>query len=726
MTDEKKPTPQIEPSVWDYFMSKIQFWKKEEEFEQFSGPETPDDNITEQKQAINEEPHPRGKKLEISAFPWLTLAAILLAFIAQLTLQPSLSRSFVPGVLLYGIALVCLFAAYARKEWRLPIQKPEDENPISTTFRWDYLLISIVLAIFAFLLFGSGEFGFLNTSLWVLSLVFVFLAFWRRKSEKRHILRKLIHFIKKKEWGIRVSRYALIVLAVIAVILFFNFHRLDSVPPEMLSDQAEKLMDINDVLHGYYPIYFPRNTGREVIHFYLTAAYMGILNLEVSFLNLKTVAVFANLVTLLFIYLLGKEVGNKWVGLFAALFAGMAYWPLVFTRLALRIPYYPLFVAPVMYFMVRGLRRRNVNDILWTGLFLGLGLHGYTPFRIVPIFVVIGMVIFWLHQNPRKRWVESFFALTLIAFVSLIVFIPLLRYWLVNPELFSYRAFSRLTTIETAFPAPPLVIFFQNFWKASVMFFWDNGSIWAHSVPGHPALEIVSAAFYFLGIVSLILRYINKRDWRDLYVLVSIPMLLMPSILSLAFPGENPSLNRTAGAVVPVFVVVGLAVESAIRTLWQRLRGWFGKSILIVFVLLIVLWSAVNNYDLVFDQYFEIYQRSSWNTSEIGRIAEMFIETTGSPETTYVVGYPHWVDSRLVAINAGFPGMDFAIFTEQISDTVNDPRAKMFFINVNDGEDMQVLLETYTNGILQQYDSKVENKDFMIFFVPPSQGAPAP
>jgi hypothetical protein len=38
---------------------------------------------------------------------------------------------------------------------------------------------------------------------------------------------------------------------------------------------------------------------------------------------------------------------------------------------------------------------------------------------------------------------------------------------------------------------------------------------------------------------------------------------------------------------------------------------------------------------------------------------------------------------------------------------------------------MQILLETYPNGILQQYDSKVENKDFMIFFVPPLAGAGA-
>jgi len=724
MTDEKKPIPQTEPSVWDYFISKIQFWKKGEEIDGAPKPDTPEEIITEQKETFSDEPKQEGSFLEVSSFPWLTLAAIVLALIAQLSLQPSPTRSFIPGLLLYGIALICLFAAHACEEWHLPQLRLEDENVINMTFRWDYLLISMMLAIFAFLLFGSGKFGFLNTSLCVLSLVFVFHAFWQRQNEKGSYLRNLFHLVKKKEWGIRISRYALIVLAVIAVILFFNFHRLDSVPPEMLSDQAEKLMDINDVLHGYFPIYFPRNTGREVIQFYLTAAYMAIFNLEVSFLNLKTVAVFANMVTLLFIYLLGKEVGNKWVGLVAVLFAGTAYWPLVFTRLALRIPYYPLFVAPVMYFMVRGLRRRNINDILWTGLFLGLGLHGYTPFRIVPIFVVFAIIIFLLHKNPRKRWMQSLFVLMLIAFVSLIVFIPLLRYWLANPELFSYRAFSRLTTIETEFPAPPLVIFFQNFWKASVMFFWDNGTIWAHSVPGHPALEVVSAAFYFLGIMSLIIRYFHKRDWRDLYLLVSIPMLLMPSILSLAFPGENPSLNRTAGAVVPVFVVIGLAMESTIRTFWQRMRGWLGKGLLIIVILLIVFWSATNNYDLVFNQYFTIYQQSSWNTSEIGRIAELFIDTLGSTETTYVVGYPHWVDSRLVAINAGHPGMDFAIFTEQIPDTAEDPGAKMFFLNVNDGENMQLLLEIYPNGILQQHESKVENKDFMIFFVPPSQGVP--
>lgn len=698
MPDQKKPM-NTEPSVWDHFVSKLRFWAKD-----------------------YQEPEGDAKVPTGVNFPWLTLAALVLALIAQLTLEPSPGRSPWPGLILYSGAAACLVTAIIQKEWRLAPHRLEVLSPMQPRFRVEFLLAGILLALLAFMLFGNGVFDLLNIFVWVLSLTCVFLAFWEHKEEKSFAFKAFWQRIWKKGINIQITRWTLIVLAAIAVILFFNFYRLDSVPPEMVSDQAEKLQDINNILHSHTPVYFPRNTGREPIHFYLTAAYMALFNLDVSFLNLKAVAVFANLLTLFFIYLLGKEFGNKWVGLGAAVFAGIAYWPLLFTRLALRIPYYPLFVAPVLYFMLRGLRHQQVNDILWAGLFLGLGLHGYTPYRIVPIFVVVGMIIYVLHKPGKKRWLTSLFVLILIAFVSLIIFIPLLRYWLSNPDLFAYRAFSRLTGMEVGFQQHPLIIFVQNFWKASVMFFWDNGVIWAHSIPGRPALEIVSGALYFLGIIGLLIRYIRRRNWMDLFLLASIPMLLMPSILSLAYPGENPSLNRTAGAVVPVFIVVGSALEAALRTFRVRLKGWIGKAVVILILAGLLIWSGGNNFNLVFNQYYQIYRASSWNTSEIGQVAKFFIQSLGSTESTYVVGYPHWIDSRLVAINAGAPGKDFAIFPEGIPETAKNPSPKLFFLNVNDGESMQLLLETFEDGILTQYDSKVPDKDFMIFFVPPAQG----
>jgi 4-amino-4-deoxy-L-arabinose transferase-like glycosyltransferase len=701
MTDQ--PGPPTETSVWDLFVVKLRFWLRAQ----------PTEKQPEHNQL------PIGKK----AFPWISLGAVVLAIIAQLSFEPSPGRTTWPGIVLYAGSLGCLIAAIFRGEWRLvDLKKPTAES-LSTQIQIEFLFSSFFLGILAFLLFGNGRFGLLNTLVWVLAIIFFFLAFWQFSGIRPFKIKAMWQGLMSDSLRIQVTRWTLIVLAVMAVILFFNFARLDSVPPEMVSDQAEKLMDVNDILHGQFPVYFTRNTGREVLHFYLSAAFMRIFNLPVSFLNLKIVAVFANLLTLFFIYLLGKELGDRWVGLAAALFAGMAYWPLLFTRLALRIPYYPLFVAPVMYFMVRGLRQQKIQDVLWAGLFLGLGLHGYTPYRIVPILVVLGILIYALHISGKGKWLRAVYVLLLIAFVSLLVFIPLLRYWLLNPDLFAYRAFSRLTGMEVGFQNSPMVIFTQNFWKASVMFFWDNGVIWAHSIPRRPALEVVSGAFYFLGIASLLTRYFRKRDWRDLFLLVSIPLLMMPSILSLAYPGENPSLNRTAGAVVPVFLVIGFAFVAFIRLLKRYVRGNVGQAALVLIVILLLVWSGANNYDLVFNQYYSIYRASSWNTSEIGRVAALFIETLGEPETTYVVGYPHWVDSRLVAINSGHPGLDFAIFPQQIADTRDDMRSKMFFLSVQDAENIEMLQQTFPTGVLWQYDSEVENKDFMIFFVPSSQGA---
>ena len=704
MSEPQEPAPLTEPSVWDLFVAKLRFW----------------DRVPAPEKASEPDPAPENERR--SRFPWLTLAALAAALVAQLTLEPSPVRTPWPGLVLYAVALGCLVGAILRQEWQLPALKPDADQPLAITFRAQYLLVGVVLALLAFVLFGSGTLGLGNGMLWVLAVVFVILAFWQPKPSPRPTLKARWDQFAAQGWQVKITRWTLIVLAAIAVILFFNFHRLESVPPEMVSDHAETLLDVNDVMNGLRPTYFPRNTGREMIHYYLTAAYFALFNLPISFLNLKVVAVIMNLLTLLFIYLLGKEVGNKWVGLGAALMAGIAYWPLLFTRLALRIPLYPLFTAPVMYFMVRGLRRQNVNDIMLAGLFLGVGLHGYTPFRIVPLLVVIGIVIYLLHRPARNRRLQTLFALALIVLVSVVVFLPLLRYWLGNPELFAYRAFSRLTGEEVAFQTSPLVIFLQNFWKSGIMFFWSNGVIWAHSVPNRPALEVVSGALYFLGVAGLLIRYIRKRNWMDLFLLISIPVLMLPSILSLAYPGENPSLNRSAGAIVPVFVVIGLALETTIRTLKERLSGRIGKLAVYAVLAFLLIWSASNNYDLVFNQYATFYRDASWNTSEIGEVAKLFIETEGSPETTYVVGYPYWVDSRLVAINSGYTGWDYAIFTDQIPATADDPRAKIFFLNVNDTEDIQLLEETFPDGILSSYDSAVENKDFMIFTVPPAQG----
>ena len=69
-----------------------------------------------------------------------------------------------------------------------------------------------------------------------------------------------------------------------------------------------------DVLNGKTSIYFIRNTGREAIQFYMTAAIIKLFHTGISFLSLKLGTTFCGMITLPFIYLLGKQLTNNGLG----------------------------------------------------------------------------------------------------------------------------------------------------------------------------------------------------------------------------------------------------------------------------------------------------------------------------------------------------------------------------------------------------------------------------
>ena len=452
---------------------------------------------------------------------------------------------------------------------------------------------------------------------------------------------------------------------------------------------------------------------------YLTALIAILAGTKLSFVSLKIGTALAGVLTLPFIYLLGKEIGGKRVAIFAFILAGVAYWANVISRIGLRFPLYPLFAAPTIYFLVRGLHHRRRNDFIWSGIFLGLGLHGYSPSRLVPLVAVAAVLIYLLHRQSEGNRKQAIIGLILLAVTSLVVFFPLLRYALSEPEMFAYRALTRLGETETTYPAPVWIIFLSNLWKSMVMFFYKNGNIWVHSIPNRPALDVLSAALFFVGSTLVAIRYVRQRHWIDLFLLVSIPLLMMPSILSLAFPDENPSLNRSGGAIIPVFILSAVGLDAIVRAVERRYPS--GKQRLIPFALtaLLLFFISSTNFDLVFRQFDRQFMAGAWNTSQIGAVIRGYSESQGNPDTAYVVPYPHWVDTRLVGINAGYPMKDYALWPDQFETTLNEPRAKLFVINPRDQDSVHKLQEMYPSGSLYLYDVELEGKDFLLYFVPP-------
>jgi hypothetical protein len=339
---------------------------------------------------------------------------------------------------------------------------------------------------------------------------------------------------------------------------------------------------------------------------------------------------------------------------------------------------------------------------------------------------VVAFALYMLHRQSQGYRRQAVWGLFSVVMVSFFICLPLLRYTLKHPEVVAQRMVTRLTGAEQPLPGPPAEIFISNLWRGLTMFAWDDGDVWVLSVIHRPALDLVSGALFYSGLVLLVIRYARQRHWFDLFTLISIPLLMMPSILSLAFPAENPSLNRPAGVIVPAFLVIGLMLDAIMGAVERAGSGARQRALAWGLVLLLFAWSGLRNYDLVFRQYRQSFDAGAWNTSEMGELVADFARLTGSVETAWLVGFPHWADSRLVMINAGYPGRDNAIWPEHFEDTLSDPRPKLFLINMTETADLDALRALYPQGTLSQYQSDYPGRDFLVFNVPATGSEPVP
>ncbi|NWG05347.1 MAG: glycosyltransferase family 39 protein [Chloroflexi bacterium] len=722
MSDELQPTNSPEePSVLDYVKSLFRFGKAEKI-------QLP--SFVEEEQAIEAgestplQPSAPSLHPSTTPFPWRSLLALVLALIGQRLFDSSITNAPL-GYGFYLGALSLLGWAIHRKEWNLAPHAATAEGTDPLRYRRLALILGVGFAVWAFILFKyftDNLFTAGNLLVWIIAVALFTGSLWLNQTSLRNGFQKFAASFQRDPWTINISHWTVLLIAATALVFFFRFHQTTAVPPEPFSDQAEKILDVYDVSQGKTSIFFTRNTGREAFQMYWTLLVANVFGTGLSYLSLKLGTAILGFLTLPFIYLLGREIGGKRVGLFAFILTGIGYWPNVISRVGLRFPLYPLFAAPTLFFLIRGLRTRNRNDFLLSGLFLGLGLHGYSPMRIVPFIVVAAFVLYWLHSQSKGARRELPLWLTMLALVSLFVFLPLLAYWVGHPSEFGFRAMTRLTSTESQITEPVLSIFASNVWKALKMFNFDDGEIWVHSIPHRPALDVVSAALFVIGAVLVLVRYIRTRHWLDLFLLVSIPLLQLPSTLSIAFPAENPALNRAGGAYIPAFLLGAMALDGLLTSLGRgRVR-----NILVWIVAGVLLYSsAAQNYDLVFNKYYRLFRQSSWNTSDMGAVVKEFEQTYGRTDTVWIVPFPHWVDTRLPAVWAGIPNRDMAVWRDELPTTVAIPGPKLFMVKAdttnplgNDEETLNVLQSLYPNGQLRLQRSDITGHDFWIFFVP--------
>jgi len=160
----------------------------------------------------------------------------------------------------------------------------------------------------------------------------------------------------------------------ILIVLYFAFSRLDLVPPELISGQVDHFYTVQEILQGNTALTFNRNLVSEPLQYYWAAFIAVFGGGKLSFTLLKTAYALASLVGTFYIFRLGKELVDRWAGLIAAGLFGVAFWPVLQTRAVLGAGLTLPILVPTVYYLMRGLRHEQINDILIAALLGGLGL----------------------------------------------------------------------------------------------------------------------------------------------------------------------------------------------------------------------------------------------------------------------------------------------------------------------------------------------------------------
>jgi hypothetical protein len=728
MTMGDQPLPsESEPTVLDWVKSILRLKPipipehvdVEETVEEISPPSVPQPIFTKPESAV--ESAIQQDAIRISAKHVRLPIALLLGFFAQFSLESRVENiAFAIGM--YLIAAVLVGWAVWERDFSLIYPLSIEWEALPGDVKWQYLGAGVVLTLLTFFTSRENRFNLLNLVLWIGSLICMMIAFWEGESPFRGLWNWIKVIGHEKRLDIQIRPWYILVIATILIVVFFRTTQIEQVPYEMWSDQAEKLWDVMDVLNGQTSIFFPRNTGREAMQFYMAAAVIKLFDTGISFTTLKITTILAGLIMLPYLYLFAKEYGGRYVGLAAVLLAGVGYWPNVISRLGLRFPLFPLFVAPAMYYLLRGFRLKRRNDFILCGLATGLGLHGYSPARVIPLAVLVGFVLFFINRVSKERRREVFTWFIITAVIALVVFAPLLGAISDTQMMTLYlnRMVSRFSSIEQSLPDTPLKLLIGNLWRGLRMFGWDDGEIWVVSIPYRPILDWVTGALFHLGVVIVFVRFLKRRRWEDLFLLLLILVLILPSILSLSFPDENPAPNRASGAIIPVFTIAAIPLvllPNWAKEVFKRKASYWMAIVMSIQLFVI---AAVLNYGLVFDEFVEQHRKSTWNTSEIGKVIKGFAETIGSYQTAHVIPYPHWVDTRLVGINAGDPYKDYGVWPQDLENIPpEDDRPQLFIFKPEDSDGLERLRQLYPNGILRHGESAVEGRDFMLYYVFP-------
>lgn len=551
---------------------------------------------------------------------------------------------------------------------------------------------------------GSGTFS------WVLSIVFLATSVLWFEGWKPPSKNEILHWFKANIQEI------LLVTGIVVVGLVIRAYMIYDHPYPWSGDEASVGTEGYRILTGKISSLFATGwSGQPYLSFVPTT--FSLLLWGQNILAIRMVSAVIGTVSIVGLYLLGREIYNRQVAIVAATFLAFFPYHVHFSRVGVNNIMDCLFVTLMLWFLFRAVRRGNFRDYVWVGFATGMAIYSYVGSRLVIALAVASFLYIIIRTKGylRAYWQQ------LIMFLLGTVFViaPIGYYFLKFPGNFMTRIGQ-----ENIFLSGWLMREAQRAEKSIVAIFVEQASktlavFVAKEAHGNffnspePYLTILGSFFFLIGMGYLIQQFFKPRNFSLMMWFWSVVILggiLTPS------PPANARMIMSSPAIALIVALGVWRISEILRHLSVKERWVKGMVIVVIAII------ATQNTFFYFVTYRQGHYFQDAN-SELAMEVGLELQQLGPEYDFYLLGVPR--------VFAGFPTIVFLApdnekidlredFFDQIKRT---PEEGQFFVAIPENlSDLETIAHEYSGGTWSEMPRKTKSEVlYYAYTLPPTQ-----
>lgn len=366
--------------------------------------------------------------------------------------------------------------------------------------------------------------------------------------------------------------------------------------------------------------------------FYFVVQNIGILIWGQTETGLRIMSAVAGALTVPLLYGLVRQMVDRLTAVIAAALLAAAHHHVHFSRIGLNNIWDGLFVTAVLLTFWQGWQSGRRRWFVISGAVLGFSQYFYGSMRIVPLIILVWAAVAFVVQNGRLR--QLFPEFVLMAYASLIVYLPLALHFVDHPDVFSapltrVAIFGEWIENEAVIrQTTTTAVYLTQLERSAAGIFLEPLRMWY--TPHEPLLLPLGAILFVIGLLMSLRR-------PSLQVLLLF-LVIVGNVFTMSLTNDVPAAQRYM--LVPPMVMVFVALPLGRLEPYLRQKPAFGRyGPLFITAMVTVILMAIN-LNFYFFTVYEDFVLGGPNTEVATKLAYYLTEQELDELTVHFAGLP--------------------------------------------------------------------------------------